>query len=123
MVTDDDTPEGRIPTDTVVGAALRQCFAEGIQAYIVQRGDKHTGLIMVVHHILGKGYRLLLQSRNEDGVMGWMNMLGDTAEDVTPDYTDIYPIVERAKSRDPDLWIVELESKDIAIPFEGTIFE
>lgn len=116
------TIEPRIPTDTIVGAAVRHCNQMGNSAYIIQKGDQHTGLIMIIHHIIGQGYRLLMQSRDMDGVMGWMNITSDSgAETLTPDYTDIHPIIERAKQRDPDLWIVELETKTDEIPFEGKI--
>jgi hypothetical protein len=117
---DIDEDEARIPTDTVVGAALRRCFAEGIQAYVVQRGDKHTGLILLVQHVLRHGYRLLMQTRDTDGRLGWMAVMGDG---LTEDYTDIHAYVERARHRDPDLWIIEIETKDEDIPFEGAMFD
>lgn len=116
----DEIYDDRIPTETVVGAALRRCFADGIQAYVVQKGDRHTGLILLVQHILGRGYRLLMQTRDIDGNLGWMAVMGDG---LTEDYTDIHGYMERAKSRDPDLWIIEIESKDEDIPFEGDMIE
>ncbi len=53
--------------------------------------------------------------RDMDGKLGWMPAL--KGELVPEPEADEY--IQRAVQRDPDLWVVEIETRDGSHPFEG----
>ena len=67
---------------------------------------------------LEAGCRLLTQARNLDGELGWLAAFDGKA--VPESEADAY--IDRAVGRDPDLWVVEVESRDGQHPFEGKVF-
>lgn len=110
--------DDRIPTEIFVSAYLRQWNARGIAAYVTRRGAAASGTVMAKIVIRGKGCRLLNQSRDMDGNMGWMDVF--EGEVVDEKRADVY--IERSLSRDPDLWVVEIEDAEGKNPFEGKVF-
>ena len=61
--------------------------------------------------------RLLSQTRDLDGNPAWMVAgAGDTMSE-----EDARAYIERATSRDPDLWVVEIEHREGWHPFDGKI--
>ena len=109
--------DDRIPTALYLDAHFRRLTAEGVFYTIVNRGAHASGTILLKLYAPGLGARLLQQQRDEDGVLGWLALFdGQTVEEAT---TDDY--VRRALDRDPDLWVVEIESRDLRNPFEGKI--
>jgi hypothetical protein len=52
-----------------------------------------------------------------DGVLGWMAAFSGKL--VAETEADAY--ISRAMARDPDLWVVEIESPDGWHPFEGRL--
>ena len=65
---------------------------------------------------MGPGYRVLTQGRDARGKLGWMSALGATP---VPG-AEAAAYIERAVKRDPDLWVVEVETRDGRHPFEGS---
>lgn len=108
----------RLPTELWVTAHLRQCTAKGIHHYVVHKGAEAAGTVMVKIIIAGSGCKLLNQSRDEDGNMGWMDVFdGALVEEKKAD-----DYIQRNIKRDPDIWVIEVEDKSGANPFEGKIF-
>lgn len=110
--------EDRIPTELWVTAHLRQCATKGIGHYLVHKGAEAAGTVMVKIVIAGQGCKLLNQSRDENGKMGWMDVFDGTV--VEERKADDY--IQRSIKRDPDVWVIEIEDKTGANPFEGRIF-
>lgn len=110
--------EDRLPTELWVTAHLRQCTAKGIANYVVHKGAEAAGTVMVKIVIAGQGCKLLNQSRDLDGNMGWMDVFDGTV--VEEKKADDY--IKRNIQRDPDIWVIEIEDKSGANPFEGKIF-
>ncbi|MFP4313693.1 MAG: DUF1491 family protein [Alphaproteobacteria bacterium] len=106
--------QARLPTHLMIDACLNQLNGKGIFYYIVQRGDPNSGIILLKVNGLEKGCKLLIQQRDLDGVLGWHNALND---DFPPE-SEIDAYIERSKSRDPDLWVIEIEDRDMQNPFE-----
>jgi hypothetical protein len=106
-----------LPTGLWVEAHLRQLTLQAIPYYIIQRGNHATGTVMLKLYAPGQGCRLLQQQRDLDGVMGWMNAFKE--EIVEEAKVDDY--IKRSVSRDPDVWVIEIEDKGHANPFEGKI--
>lgn len=109
----------RLPTDLWVRAHLRRCFATGIAAYVVRRGDQHGGTVLLKLNRLDQGCDVLSQTRDLDGRLGWMPAFATGP--VSESEADAY--IARAVQRDPDLWVLEIEDRDGRHPFEGPILK
>ncbi len=110
--------DDRIPTELWVSAHVRQCGSRGIPVYIARRGALAAGTVMVKVFIPGSGCRLFNQARDIDGAMGWMDIFnGETVDEKRAD-----DYIRRTTSRDPDIWVVEVEDRQGNNPFEGKVF-
>jgi len=107
--------EDRLPTELWVKAHLRRCNAEAIPTVVVRKGDATGGTVLLKLVQTGAGCRVLTQVRDLDGRLGWLSALSDTPVD-EPE-ADAY--IARAVARDPDLWVLEIETRDGRHPFEG----
>lgn len=110
--------DDRLPAGLWVDAHLKQLTLQGVPYYVHNRGNHASGVVMVKINGLMNGCRLLQQQRNLDGALGWLALFkGETvAEKDADDY------IRRAIDRDPDLWVIEIEDKAMANPFEGKEF-
>ena len=107
--------EDRLPTELWVKAHIRRCNAEAIPAVVVRRGDATGGTVLLKLVQVGIGCRVLSQVRDLEGRLGWLSALGEAP--VAEADADAY--IARAVARDPDLWVVEIETRDGSHPFEG----
>lgn len=108
-------PEVRLPVHLLIDAGLKPLNDRGVFYYIQQRGEKNTGTILLKLNNLKGQCRLLTQQRDFDGEMGWVNaMRKEHVEEV-----DVDQYIQRAISRDPDLWVIEIEDREMNNPFEG----
>ena len=110
-----EEPDGRLRSEIWIKAHLRRCFAEGVPATVMHRGEKNTGTLMLKLNHRGEGCRVLSQMRDLDGKLAWLPAF--KGERVAEAEADAY--IERAVQRDPDLWVVEIEHADGWHPFEG----
>jgi hypothetical protein len=109
--------DDRLPTALWIEAHLRQIDSHAIPYYILNRGNHASGTVMLKLHAPGQGCSVLIQQRDLDGNLGWMNALNQ--EIVEEAKADDY--IRRAVSRDPDLWVIEIEDRERKNPFEGKI--
>lgn len=109
--------DARLPAEVWIKAHIRRCIADNIPAVVVHRGEKNSGLLILKINQLEAGVRVLSQTRDLDGALAWMPALSGKA--VTDAEADAY--IERAVKRDPDAWVVEIESRDGSHPFEGKV--
>jgi hypothetical protein len=96
-------------------AEIKRCNARGIPAYLVRRGDAERGTVLLRIDCFEQGYRLMVQARDAEGALGWLEVGSalPTAEAAA--------YVERAVSRDPDLWVVEIEDRTGRPIFTGRV--
>ena len=112
----------RLPTELWVSMHLRLCATKAIPVYVAHKGAYATGTVMV--KIVMRGQRkdscckLLNQSRDVDGNMGWMDIYD--GEIVDEPRADAY--IQKAIQRDPDVWVIEVEDESGKNPFEGKVF-
>ncbi len=107
--------EARLPTELVVAATLRRCNAAGAPAFLVRRGEAERGTIILKLNRLEAGCEVWTQVRLPEGDLGWMRALkGETVAEA-----EAAQYIDRAVSRDPDLWVVEIEDRAGENPFEG----
>lgn len=110
--------DDRIPTELWVTAHMRQCMTKGIPVTVAHKGEPNGGTVMVKIVMYGQGCRLYNQSRDIDGRLGWMDVFdGEVVEERKAD-----DYIRRSTSRDPDVWVIEVEDKSGQNPFEGKIF-
>lgn len=103
----------RIPTYLWLEAKMRELSTQGIGVYVVNRGDKAGGLVLLKISDMTGQCRVLTQQRNLDGDLLWMAAL---KEEITDEKSaDEY--IARACNRDPDLWVIEIEDRDMKNPF------
>lgn len=114
---DDDEHEARLPVHLWVEAQLRPLNDRGIFYTIPQRGERNSGVILLKLNGLEGLCRLLIQQRGFDGKLGWMDALNK--EHVDEAEADAY--IARSASRDPDLWVIEIEDRNMDNPFEGNM--
>ena len=98
----------RIPTHIWVEAELRRCSAGGVPAVVIHRGERMGGAVMLKTYQPGVGCRLLSQMRDLDGRLAWYPA---HKEEVIPE-PDADERIRRAVDRDPDLWVIEIETRD-----------
>ena len=94
-----------------VQAYLRRCNATGLPAMLVRRGAEEAGSIYVkVNRLDG---RVLLigpapgPAHDHRGERRWVGLIGDGA--VPEAEADAY--LHRIHSRDPDIWVIEIEDR------------
>jgi hypothetical protein len=107
--------DDRVPTHLWVMAQVRRCNDRGQAAYVLRKGERMGGLVLLKLNLLDGAARVLTQQRDLDGRLGWMGALGD--QSVPEVEADAY--IERATARDPDLWVIEVEDRSGANPFDG----
>jgi hypothetical protein len=112
-------------------AHVRRFMAEGIDVAVVRKGDPGGGLVVLkltkfdrqagfgpgTETGPGPECRVFTQTRDPDGRMAWFG--AQQGAFMPESEADSY--IERAVNRDPDLWVVEIETADGTNPFEGNI--
>jgi hypothetical protein len=107
--------EGRLPTALWVDACLQPLAGRGIFHYITNKGEHYSGIILLKLNGLKGRCRLLTQQRDfETDKLGWVPALSE--ETVEEAEADDY--IQRAITRDPDLWVIEIEDAEMVNPFE-----
>ena len=110
--------DDRLPTDLWVMAHVRRCSAEGVPVTVARKGEAKGGTLILKLNLFDKGCRVLSQARDLDGNLGWLAAFEGRL--VPEAEADTY--IARAVSRDPDLWVVEVEDREGRHPFEGKVF-
>lgn len=106
-----------LKTEIWVMAHVRSCFAEGVPATVARKGDLSGGTLLLKINRLEHGCLVLSQMRDIDAELGWLAAFdGELVPEIQAD-----EYIERAVSRDPDLWVVEVESREGWHPFPGKI--
>ena len=109
------TPEDRVPTHIWVDAHLRRCSVEGIPAVVIKSGEKMGGTVLLKIYQSGVGCKLLSQIRDLDGHLNWI----PTHREVLIEEGKADEFIQKSIERDPDLWVVEIETRDGTIPVDG----
>ena len=96
---------------------MRKLDTQAVPYYIVNKGAYAAGTVLLKLCAPGQGCSVLIQQRDLDGNLGWMNALN--TEIVEEAKADEY--IRRSVARDPDVWVIEIEDKERKNPFEGKI--
>lgn len=111
--------EHRLPTSLWVEGHLHNLTLQATHFYIIQKGNPASGTVMVKLNNLEGKVRLLTQQRDiMTYKLGWVSALAE--EIVEEVQADEY--IQRAISRDPDLWVIEIEDREMQNPFDDPVF-
>ena len=101
--------EARLPTHVWVGALIGRAQAGGASAFVLQHGDDSRGDVLV------KVARL---DGTASAYVPGMGLSGDRvfvslgSQGIGPSEPEIDAYVTRARERDRDLWVIEIEDRD-----------
>ena len=98
--------EARLKTTIQIKALIRRCDLATIGVAVTARGDPDAGAILVKLCGRDASASVLAQTRRADGTLGWLRATGATL--VAESDADAY--IARQRQRDPDLWVVEIET-------------
>jgi len=107
----------RVSSELTIQAAMRRSTAEGRVATVLHRGDAWGGAILLKLNFLDGTSQLLTQTRDQDGKPAWLRV--KNGERLTEADADTY--INRQLSRDPDLWVIEIEDREGRHHFEGRV--
>ncbi len=109
--------EARLKTGIWIKALIRRCDLAAIAVAVTARGDGDSGAVLIKLDGRADGCSVLTQARGPDGELVWMRATG--AAPVAEADADAY--IARQRGRDPDLWVVEIESNSPGTVLDGPI--
>ncbi len=95
----------RLAAGLWVQAYLMRLQIELIPAYVVAHGDDTAGAILVKLNPLDGTARVFQRIMAMDGSRPW-DVLSEGAE------ADVDALIARQRKSDPDIWVIEVESRD-----------
>ena len=110
--------DDRLPTALYLDAHFRRLDAEGVFYYVPHKGAHVSGTILVKINGFENGCVLLQQQRDLGGSLGWMKLF----KGMTVEESEVDAYIQRAVGRDPDIWVIEIEDRQLKNPFEGKVF-
>ena len=101
--------EKRLPTRLWVDALLRRAQLEGASAFVLQRGDAARGdIVLKVADLQGEA-RVYVPRTSMEGVRVFVDL---ESQSVGPDEASADAYIQRVRTRDQDLWVIEIEDRE-----------
>lgn len=99
--------EPRLKSGIWVAAYLRRCASDNVFAVVARKGDETAGSVIVKVNLLDGRARVFATAYDDKGERIWMAALNeDPASDA-----DAESYIQRSISRDPDIWVIEVEDR------------
>ena len=101
----------RLASGVVVAALRRRVQGAGGNVAVLARGDETAGAILLAIAERGVAVRLLTRRLDSAGAYVWDDLALPPAGGDS-DSGGVDQLIDRARRRDPDLWVVELDIAD-----------
>ncbi|AFW00458.1 hypothetical protein Gbth_015_077 [Gluconobacter thailandicus F149-1 = NBRC 100600] len=98
----------RLKTGLWVRAVIRRISSDGTSAMVLKKGDEDAGAVLIVLRDREDNIAILRENGSD-----WVRA------DVQKAGLDEY--LERQRRYDPDLWLIELEVRNVETPLERTL--
>ena len=99
----------RLSSRIWVDALVRRVNVAGASAYVLQKGDEERGDVLVKVAKMDRTASLYTPTINMEGERVFLDLI---VQGVGPDEIEIDAYVSRARERDGDLWVVEIEDRE-----------
>jgi len=109
--------EARLKTGIWIKALIRRCDLAAVGVAVLARGDGDAGAVLLKFNGRDAGSTVLMQARGPDGGLLWMRATGPAP--VAEADADSY--IARQRGRDPDIWVVEIETVAMETVIDGPI--
>lgn len=109
--------EARLKSGLWIKALIRRCDIAAVPIAVLARGDADAGAIFLKLNGGADRCWVLAQARAKNGALAWMRATG--VEPVGEADADAY--IARQRNRDPDIWVVEIESPSTENLIDGPI--
>lgn len=106
------TPPPRLAARTWTSALLRRVHAAGDFATVLHRGDDVSGSVALIHRARDGSLRAYARILGPSGDYVWRTAAADA---------QVESWIHRQRGFDPDLWVVELDTPDLARFVDETI--
>ena len=100
----------RLPSQIWVEALLRRAHVAGAAAFILQRGDAARGDVLIKVADLRGAARAFGPRTSMEGERVFVNF---ESQGVGPDEASVDAYIERMRARDSDLWVIEIEDRNM----------
>lgn len=98
----------RLPSATLVGALLRRVNDSGGMGTVLARGDAQAGAILIIMSEKGTDFQVVERGSGMSG-KDQLVVSFKPADGTWPPVADYW---QKRRARDPDLWVIELDSAD-----------
>ena len=102
--------DARLPTGLWVSALVRRAQIEGASAFVLQKGDDQRGDVLVKVARLDGTARAYVPGFDLD--TGARIFTDHTLRGVHNSESEIDAYIRRARERDSDLWVIEIEDRE-----------
>lgn len=104
----------QLPTSLWLEVKLRILTNRGGTYYMIQKGPAEGGAVLLKVYVPGEGAQIYTQIRDMDGHLTWMEVFEN--QWVDENKADQY--IARQIDMDPDLWALEIESREKTNPLD-----
>lgn len=93
-----------------VSALLQMCQARGEGVYVLHKGDRTAGALLIRQNHLDGTSTLYARRYTMENEAEWQPVSGESP--LSDERIDT--LIDKRCATDPDLWVVEVEARDIA---------
>lgn len=99
----------RLPTRVWVDALMRRAQVAGASAFVIQSGEDSRGDVLIkVADLKGTAHAFVPRT-SMDGTRIFVNLV---SQGIGPEEAGVDDYIRRARDRDRDLWVVEIEDPE-----------
>ena len=99
----------RLPTKLWVDALVRRAQVAGAAAFVLQSGDQERGDVLIKVARLDGTAAAYIPTMNMEGERIFIDLI---VQGIGPEETAVDAYVRKARDRDRDLWVIEIEDRD-----------